>query len=93
MRFVWDPVKARSNVKKHKLTFEEAVTVFLDREAIRIHDPEHSVSEDRWILLGLSTHIRVLVVVHLEKDANVIRIISARKANAKELKSYIKGRL
>lgn len=93
MRFVWDPIKAKTNNKKHKVSFEEAASVFLDQEAIRIHDPEHSSSEDRWILLGLSIHIRVIVVVHLEKDEDVIRIISARRANKKELNEYIRGRL
>lgn len=80
MRFVWDPFKAQGNFKKHRITFEEAVTVFLDREAVRIHDPEHSQKEDRWILLGLSQQIRVLVVVHVEKEDDTIRIITARKA-------------
>lgn len=93
MRFVWDPIKAKTNNKKHKVSFEEAASVFLDQEAIRIHDPEHSSSEDRWILLGLSIHIRVIVVVHIEKDEDVIRIISARRANKKELNEYIRGRL
>jgi uncharacterized DUF497 family protein len=92
MRFVWDPIKAKNNFEKHRVSFEEAATAFVDQEAIRIHDPEHSESEDRWILLGLSRHIRVLVVVHVEREEDVIRIISARKANRKEQRNYIKER-
>jgi uncharacterized DUF497 family protein len=54
IRFLWDPFKALNNLRKHKVSFKEAATVFLDPEAINIHDPDHSVAEDRWVLLGLS---------------------------------------
>jgi uncharacterized protein len=92
-RFLWDPLKAINNLKKHKVSFKEAATVFLDPEAINIHDPEHSKIEDRWVLVGLSNHLRVLVVVHVERESDVIRIISARKANKKEIQTYIKRRI
>ncbi len=93
IRFLWDPLKAANNLRKHKVSFKEAVTVFLDSEAINIHDPEHSKSEDRWVLVGLSNQLRVLVVVHVERESEVIRIISARKANKREIQTYIKRRL
>ena len=87
--FVWDLTKAESNVKKHKISFEEAQTVFSDPNARMIFDPEHSRDEDRFILLGISSGLRLLVVCHcyIENDM-VIRIISARKANRKEQKQY-----
>ncbi|MGE3757843.1 MAG: BrnT family toxin [Pseudobdellovibrionaceae bacterium] len=92
MRFLWDPIKAKTNIKKHGVSFEEAVSVFLDPEALRIYDEQHSVEEVRWILLGLSNSLRLLVVVHAEKDDEAIRIISARKADKKETQTYIRRR-
>jgi uncharacterized DUF497 family protein len=87
--FVWDATKATSNLKKHKISFEEAKTVFSDPNARMIFDPEHSGKEDRFILLGLSSGLRVLVVCDCYKeDDMVIRIISARKANKNEQKQY-----
>ena len=87
--FVWDKKKAEENLKKHKISFEEAQTVFSDPNARMIFDPEHSEIEDRFILLGISSGLRVLVVCHCyrEKDM-IIRIISARKANKNEQKRY-----
>ena len=87
--FVWDQRKAESNLKKHKISFEEAQTVFSDPNARMIFDPEHSSDEDRFILLGISSGLRLIVVCHCYiEDDMVIRIISARKANKNEQKQY-----
>ena len=87
--FIWDEKKARENLKKHKISFEEAQTVFSDPNARMIFDPEHSDDEERFILLGISSGLRLLVVCHCyRKDDLVIRIISARKANKNEQKQY-----
>jgi len=87
--FEWDENKNKENVKKHKVSFEEAKTVFLDENAIRFFDPDHSQNEDRFIMLGMSFRLRVLVVCHCyRKDDTVIRIISARKADKHEAKYY-----
>ena len=87
--FVWDRTKAESNLKKHKISFEEAQTVFSDPNARMIFDPEHSGDEDRFILLGISSGLRLLIVYHCYiKDDMVIRIISARKSNKNEQKQY-----
>ncbi|MBE7477510.1 MAG: BrnT family toxin [Ignavibacteriota bacterium] len=91
MRFVWDKNKNLANIKKHKISFEEAKTVFLDDNARLIHDPEHSISEERFIILGITNKLRLLVVVHTYKeDGDVIRIISARKATRTETIYYYK---
>ena len=85
--FVWDPKKNRSNQKAHGVSFEEAETVFYDENARLIADPEHSQEEDRFILLGLSSRLRMLLVVHCyRRDDEVVRIISARKASRGEQK-------
>ncbi len=87
--FVWDRTKTESNLKKHKTSFDEAQTVFSDPNARMIFDPEHSGDEDRFILLGISSGLRLLVVCHCYiEDDMVIRIISARKANRNEQKQY-----
>jgi uncharacterized DUF497 family protein len=88
--FEWDEKKSKSNLTKHKISFNEAQTVFFDSNARMIFDPDHSSSEDRFILLGMSALLRVLVVCHCcrENEGKVIRIISARKANRKEQKEY-----
>jgi uncharacterized protein len=87
--FSWDDRKERENRRKHGVAFAEAVTVFADEGARLIHDPEHSQDEDRFVLLGFSAHLRVLVVIHAyRQDDNEIRIISARKASRKERKQY-----
>jgi uncharacterized DUF497 family protein len=89
LRFEWDDRKAAANLKKHGVSFEEARSVFHDERAKLIDDPDHSEDEDRFILLGLSSLRRVLVVCHCyRRDDGVIRIISARKATAKEAKNY-----
>ena len=88
-RFDWDPVKAAENARKHHVSFTEAMTVFEDDEALLMADPDHSVGQERFILLGLSSGLRVLVVVHCEtRDGAVIRIISARKADRSERELY-----
>jgi uncharacterized DUF497 family protein len=89
MRLEWDEQKNRENKHKHKVSFEEAQTVFLDENAIRYYDPDHSELEDRFILLGMSFTLRVLVVCHcFRENDSVIRIISARKADKREQSDY-----
>jgi uncharacterized protein len=98
MSFQWDPIKAASNVKKHGISFEEAITVFGDPLAVTILDPDHSVSEFRLLTTGLSRSQMLLVISHTERfrkaDAtrtNEIRLISARLATRQERKSYESG--
>lgn len=89
IRFEWDENKNRINQKKHKISFDEARTVFYDNEAIVIDDPEHSEEEERFIILGLSEKANLLVVCHCYRvNETVIRIISARKATRTETKQY-----
>ena len=87
--FSWGSKKDKINQKKHKISFEEAKTAFYDPNALLITDSEHSFEEERFILLGLSYSLRLLVVCHCyRKQESVIRIISARKATKKEQKQY-----
>jgi len=88
LEFEWDPKKNSSNIEKHGVAFEEAKTAFTDQSARLIADPEHSESEDRFILLGTSIHSRLLVVCHCVRTDDAIRIISARKADKLERKLY-----
>ena len=89
LEFDWDHAKSRSNKKKHGISFEESQSVFEDQSARLIPDPDHSGNEDRFILLGLSGDLRILVVCHCyREDDTLIRIISARKANRKETLFY-----
>jgi len=89
MKFVWDETKASANRKKHKISFEEAQTVFEDQEALRIFDPDHSEEEERFLLLGFSSNLRMLVVCHCYRESDEqIRIISARKATKTESLTY-----
>ena len=89
IRFVWDQRKSRENKRKHKVSFEEAQTVFLDENAVRFFDPDHSEDEDRFLMLGMSFILRVLIVSHCYRESDsVIRIISARKANKREQSDY-----
>lgn len=91
VRFEWDEAKNRENKRKHGVSFEEAQTIFLDENAIRYFDPDHSSVEDRFLMLGISFKLRVVVVCHCYRVENsVIRIISARKANRKETVNYLK---
>jgi len=88
--FEWSLKKAFENSRKHGVSFEEAKTCFGDQISQTIHDPEHSYVEDRYVLLGMSTQTRILVVVHTERDDN-IRIISARPANRRETAIYLQS--
>lgn len=89
IQFEWDASKASINQKKHGISFDEAKSVFYDENAIIIHDPEHSTAEERFVLLGISSVSRVLVVIHCyRKKDKIIRIISARKATKKETTQY-----
>jgi len=85
--FEWEPKKARSNRQKHNVSFEEASTVFGDRQSITIPDPKHFEHEERWITIGRSHQGKLLVVVHTENDTS-IRLISARTATSAERKQY-----
>ena len=87
--FEWDLKKAAANEKKHGVSFDEARTVFFDENAKLIDDPDHSGEEDRFVLLGLSSSLKVMLVCHCyREEGNVIRIISARKASTHESKQY-----
>ena len=89
IRFDWDPAKARANLRKHGISFEEAQSVFYDDFARQFYDTEGSETEDRFLLLGMSNRARVLVVCHCERSrGDVVRIISARKATRNEQKYY-----
>ena len=89
LRFTWDPGKARANLSKHGISFEEAETVFSDDNAILVPDPDHSDAEERFLLIGLSAALRVLVVVHCEPGPDkTIRFISARRATRSERGQY-----
>ena len=91
IRFEWNEIKNRANLIKHKISFEEAKTVFYDENARLISDSSHSNGEDRFILLGLSHNAKILVVVHTYKEQDeLIRIISARKATKKENEYYFR---
>jgi uncharacterized DUF497 family protein len=93
IEFSWDVRKARQNVRKHKVSFEEAATVFYDESAIEFFDTEHSKEEERFLMLGLSGRLRIMVVSYcLRKDGSEIRIISARKATKNEERVYIQGK-
>ena len=89
IRFDWDEKKNRENKRKHGVSFEEAQTVFLDEKAIRYYDPDHSEDEDRFIMLGMSLQLGLLVVCRCYRANDmVIRIISARKADKNESAAY-----
>ena len=89
LRFEWDPHKDEINRVKHGVSFEEARTVFLDEDALIIDDPEHSDTEDRFVILGFSSRANLLVVCHcLRQSGHVIRIISARRATRTEARQY-----
>ncbi len=89
LTFSWDDRKERENIRKHGVSFAEAATAFADENARLIHDPAHSRFEDRFVLLGFSAKLRLLVVVHAyRRDETEIRIISARKASRNERKQY-----
>ena len=88
-RFEWDVQKARQNQLKHGVTFEEAMSTFLDEFALFVADPDHSSDEDRFILMGMSDTGRLLVVCHTYRsDDDVVRMISARRASSRERRNY-----
>ena len=89
LHFEWDEAKAKANLKKHGVSFEEAKSVFLDDQARMIPDPDHSVGEERFVMLGFSSSLKLLVVCHcFRAEGRVIRIISARKATRTEAQIY-----
>jgi uncharacterized protein len=89
LRFEWDARKAAANLRNHGVSFEEARTAFLDDNALLRPDDDHSDDEDRFLLLGLSGRLRTLVVCHCyRQEDEVIRLISARKANSLERQQY-----
>jgi uncharacterized DUF497 family protein len=91
LRFVWDPRKAADNQRKHGVSFEEAKSVFLDESSLFRADPDHSTEEDRFVILGLTSGLRLPVVCHCYREAeDVIRLISARRAAKREGEQYAK---
>lgn len=91
IHFEWDPAKNTLNIRKHHVSFEEASTVFLDENGLLIADPDHSDEEDRFILLGLSSTLRILIVCHCYRSKGAtIRIISAQKADRNERQDYLR---
>lgn len=93
LQFEWDKRKEKTNIKKHGVSFEEAQAVFFDENAIQFFDPDHSDDEDRFILLGISFKLRILVVCHCFRESEaIIRIISARKADDDEENEYWRNR-
>ena len=89
LRFEWDATKSASNRRKHGVSFEEARTVFYDDDALLLDDPDHSEDEARFVLLGMSSALRMLLVCHCYRGQDrCIRIISARKASRQEQRQY-----
>jgi len=89
LRFTWDPAKAETNLRKHGVSFTEAQTVFYDENAVEFYDDEHSDWEDRFLLLGISSQLRLLIICHCYRaDDGVIHLISARKATRQEASYY-----
>lgn len=91
LNFEWDEIKAEENLKKHGISFDEAKTVFNDPFSLTIYDPNHSINEERYVDIGLSSKGRLIIVSYTERGEN-IRIISCRKAKKKEQKDYEKKR-
>jgi uncharacterized DUF497 family protein len=90
--FEWDDDKAQENKRKHGVSFEEAQSVFFDDQALQFWDEPHSTKEDRFLMLGLSHKLRILLVIHCFRETDsTIRIISARKATKNEMKFYPGG--
>jgi uncharacterized DUF497 family protein len=87
--FTWDPKKARQNLAKHRVSFEEASTVFYDEQGLEMEDPDEASGEDRFVIIGLSANMRLLAVCHCVREGGkVIRIISARRAVKAEQNQY-----
>lgn len=92
IKFEWDLPKATANLKKHQVSFDEAKSVFYDEFAVQFFDEEHSSNEERFLMLGISSNTRLLLVCHCEREhGEVIRIISARKATKRESVFYQGG--
>jgi uncharacterized protein len=92
IKFEWDPPKAVANLKKHLVSFDEAKSVFYDEFAVQFFDEDHSSEEDRFLLLGMSSGAKLLIVCHCEREqGEVIRIISAREATKRESAFYQGG--
>lgn len=90
IRFTWDTAKARANQRKHGVRFEEAQTVFTDEGALLIDDPDHSIDEDRFVIIGFSSQARLLTVCHCYRQSDeVIHVISARRSTRNEAGQYI----
>jgi uncharacterized protein len=87
VKFEWDPRKAAANLRKHGVSFDEAMTVFADWESVTIPDPNHSEGEERFLIVGSSSRGQILVVSHAERGENV-RMISARRADARERRKH-----
>ena len=93
IRFEWDAAKEKANVRKHSISFEEARTAFFDEQAVQFFDADHSDEEDRFILLGMSFKLRVIVVCHCFREGEtVIRLVSARRADTGEERDYWRRR-
>ena len=90
MDYEWDPEKAANNLKKHEISFEEAVTVFDDPLYIDFYDPDHSIEEHRYLIMGQSSADRLLIVSYTESD-QVVRVISAREVTPAERRAYEEG--
>ena len=90
LRFTWDPKKAVANARRHRITFEEAASAFADPTSLTIPDPDHSQSEERFVLIGQSERGRLLVVVHTERG-ETIRLITARLVTRSERQAYEEG--
>ena len=89
LRFEWDERKNRDNQRKHGVSFEEAKSVFFDLQAVEFYDHEYDQQEDRFLLLGVSAKLRILMVCQcLRQDGDVIRVISARRATGNETREY-----
>jgi uncharacterized DUF497 family protein len=92
IKFEWHAAKAATNLKKHGVSFEEAKSVFYDEFAVQFFDHEHSTTENRFLMLGMSNQTNLLLVCHCESDdGNTIRVISARKATKNESNNYLRG--
>ena len=92
IKFEWDETKNKTNIKKHGISFKEATSVFYDENAILFDDPDHSITENRFLILGVSEKLHICIVSHCYREPDqTIRIISARKATKNEINIYNKG--
>ena len=91
LRFSWDSRMAASNARKHGVSFQEAATAFADPLSLTVPDPDHSGAEARFVLVGVSNRHRLVVVTHVERDDDLVRLISARLATRRERRQYEEG--